>query len=138
MDRQGRTQTVQISVQCIPGQDPLLDSAPASVTVRPGTLSTDDLQQLRRILHMLVTTARRTVIVDLSDVDVVRRNNVVAVLVGAAREARRVGSSIRVHNPPADQRRALFVAGVDEVLPLDEPAYEICLGTTPDTEALAV
>jgi anti-anti-sigma regulatory factor len=74
-----------------------------------------------------VTTKRRTVVVDLSDV-MVRRTNVIAVLVGAAREARTTGSCVQVYGAPVDGRRALFVAGIDEVPALTEPSYEIIVG----------
>jgi hypothetical protein len=140
LDGNGRTLIVRITVQCQPDQDPLLDTAPAVVVVRPGLLGTDDLQQLRRVLHALVTTAPRTVTVDLSDLDDGRRSNVVAVLVGAARDARTTGSTITVHKPPIDQRRALFVAGIDAAPMVEEATYEIVVGTlpVPADEPLAV
>jgi anti-anti-sigma regulatory factor len=118
-----------VTVQCEPHEDPELSAAPTDVDVRPGTLGTDDLQQLRRVLHGLVTTERRNVTVDLSEVDDIRRTNVVAVLVHAAREARGTGSIIRVYDAPADQRRALFVAGLEEIFTVDDPAYEVLVGT---------
>jgi anti-anti-sigma regulatory factor len=85
-----------------------------------------------------VTTARRVVTVDLSEVDDVRRTNVIAVLIGAAREARGNGSTIHVQNPPDDARRTLFVAGIDEWATSDDTAYEIIVGTATVTESLAV
>jgi hypothetical protein len=88
-------------------------------------------------LHQLVTGARRVVTVDLSEVDDVRRTNVVAVLVGAAREARLTGSVVRVHDAPVDQRRALFVSGLEEAFTLDEPVYELIVGAPAVGEAYA-
>ena len=119
---------MRIVVQCVPSGDPNLDQAPTAVIVRPCELETDDLQQLRRVLHTLVTTRQRHVVVDLSDVCALRRTNVVAVLVGAAREARTTRSTLHVYEPPADGRRALFVAGIEEVMTLPESAYEIVVG----------
>jgi anti-anti-sigma regulatory factor len=128
---------VRITVQCEPDHDPALDTAPSQVVVRPCEFGPDDLQQLRRLLHTLVTTSPREVTVDLADVDALRRTNVIAVLVGAAREARTMSSVIRVLNPPADSRRALFVAGVEETASGDA-AYEIVVGTPTVREVLAV
>jgi ABC-type transporter Mla MlaB component len=132
---------VQISVQCKVNEQPALGNVPANVMVRPGALTFDDLSQLRQVLHELVTTARRTVTVDLTEVDLVRRTNVVAVLVGAAREARGTGTVVRVHNPPHDQRRALFVAGIDECPNLVAHDFEVIvgiIGVAVDAEAVAV
>jgi anti-anti-sigma regulatory factor len=131
---------VRILVQCDSSQDPNLEQAPADVIVRPCELETDDLQQLRRILHTLVTSRQRNVVVDLSDVSLLRRTNVVAVLVGAARDARMTRSTVQVYEPPADGRRALFVAGIEEVATLPESAYEIVVGiaSVRDTTPLAV
>ena len=130
---------MQVVVQCQPREDPDLSNAPGTVSIRPGTLTCDDVSQLRRLLHTLVSTSPRTVIVDLADVDVVRRTNVVAVLVGAAREARTTHSSIRVCNAPNDQRRACFVAGIDEASHADA-GFEIVVGTIEavDAEPVAV
>jgi hypothetical protein len=127
-------------VQCEPTDDPVLDRAPADVLVRPCTLGTDDLQQLRRVLHQLVTTARRNVTVDLYQCDDIRRTNVVAVLVGAAREARLTGSTLRTYGAPDGGRHALFVAGIEEVGTVDEASYEVVVGkaTLPDQEYVAV
>ena len=119
---------MRVTVQCEPTEDPVLDNAPADVLVRPCVLGTDDLQQLRRVLHQLVTTTRRSITVDLSQIDELRRANVVAVLVGAAREARSTGTVLRVYAAPADLRRALFVAGLEEVFTLDEAVYEVIVG----------
>ncbi|MFL6238287.1 MAG: STAS domain-containing protein [Actinomycetes bacterium] len=129
---------MRVVVQCKADEDPDIGNAPAVVVVRPCALEVDDLQQLRRILHALVTSANRTVIVELSDVDVVRRTNVIAILVGAARDARSTGSTLVVHNPPNDGRRALFVAGIDEIAQVEGPTYEIVVGTATDCEPLAV
>jgi len=129
---------VRVLVQCVAAEDPDLERAPADVVVRPYDLEPDDLQQLRRVLRTLVTTAARTVIVDLSDVGELRRTNVVAILVGAAREARTTGSTLHVVNAPADGRHALFVAGIDDVSAVPAPAYEVSVGTAPLPEALAV
>ncbi len=120
---------MRIIVECQQGEDPDLASAPATVVVRPADLCGDDVQQLRRVLHALVTTPGRTVVVDLSDVCALRRTNVIAVLVGAAREARTARSALQVAHAPADGRRALFVAGVEEVAAILEPAYEVVIGT---------
>lgn len=131
---------MRIVVQCDPTEDPDLSNAPATVVVTPRDLASEDLQQLRRVLHTLVTSAPRIVVVDLSDVCAVRRTHVVAVLVGAAREARNLGSTVRVVNAPADASRALFVAGVDGHVDLgsDGAAYEIVVGATMQAEPLAV
>ena len=131
---------MRVVVQCQPDEDPALDSAPSQVTVRPGTLTCEDVSQLRRVLHTLITTERRVVTVDFAEVDVVRCTNVVAVLVGAAREARGHGSTVRVQNPPTNQRRALFVAGIDEVAASGADGYEVVVGTCEEsaTEPLAV
>jgi anti-anti-sigma regulatory factor len=131
---------MRVIVQSQPDIDPDLSAAPTHVVVRPGALTCDDVSQLRRVLHDLIGSAPRTVTVDLSDVDVVRRTNVVAVLVGAAREARSAQSTVRVYNPPLDQRRALFVAGIDECAHADA-AYEVVIGTLDvavDDEPVAV
>ena len=119
---------MQIAVQCHPDADPPLDDAPKDVLVRPGRLGSDDLQQLRRILHTLVTTAPRTVTVDVASVDGDRRANVLGVLVGAAREARVTGSVVRVHQPSAEQRRSFATAGIEEQTELDEPGYVVLVG----------
>jgi anti-anti-sigma regulatory factor len=122
-----------VTVQCQTDRDPDVEAAPQTVTVRPGELSADELQQLRRVLHALVTTGTRTVIVDLTQISQTRRTNVIAVLVGAARDARATGSTLLVHNAPADGRRALFVAGItelDDAAELDAVDYEIVVGTT--------
>jgi anti-anti-sigma regulatory factor len=129
---------VRITVQCEPDHDPSLDKAPQVVVVRTCTFEPDDLQQLRRVLHALVTTSQRVVTVDLSEVDDIRRTNVIAVLIGAAREARANGSMLHVLNPPNDGRRALFVAGIDEPATADDTAYEIIVGTPRVPESLAV
>lgn len=132
--RLGEGSAVRITVQCEPTDDPVLDRAAADVLVRPCTLGTDDLQQLRRVLHQLVTTARRNITVDLCQCDDVRRTNVVAVLVGAAREARTTGSTLRTYGAPAGGRHALFVAGIEEVGSMDEASYEVIVGKTTVTE----
>jgi hypothetical protein len=81
-----------------------------------------------------VTTARRNITVDLCQCDDVRRTNVVAVLVGAAREARTTGSTLRTYGAPAGGRHALFVAGIEEVGSMDEASYEVIVGKTTVTE----
>jgi anti-anti-sigma regulatory factor len=118
---------VQVIVQCEPDLDPDLSGAPSAVLVRPRDVERDNLQQLRRVLQTLVTTATRNVVIDLAEISVTRRANVVAVLVGAAREARKNGGMLQVINAPAEGARALFVAGIDEPTDVDT-SYEIVVG----------
>ena len=120
---------MRVIVQCQPEIDPDLHGAPTSVLVRARALTCEELSQLRRVLHVLVTTRPRTVTVDLGNVDEERRTNVTAVLIGAAREARTKGSTMRVQSPPAEQRRALFVADIEEVGESDGSDYEVVVGT---------
>jgi hypothetical protein len=127
-------------VQCRPGDDPPVDAAPDIVLVRLGRLAIPDLQQLRRILHALVTSAPRMVTVELADLDADHRANVLAILVAAARKARGRGSTIRVHSSPVDQRRPFAVAGIDESSVVAEPEYTLTFGamTTPVAAAVVV
>lgn len=120
---------MRIIVHCQPDEDPPLDAAPPSVLLRVGRLSTNDLQQLRRVLHTLVTTARRTVTVELAEGMADHPANVPAILVGAARTARATGSTIRVHSSSLGQRRLLAAAAIDEVAVVDDAEFTVAVGT---------
>jgi anti-anti-sigma regulatory factor len=129
---------IQVTVDCAGDNDPSVAAAPLDVLVRVGTISSAQLQQLRRVLTELVASSSRSVVVDLADVDDANASNVFAVIVGAARKAKLTGASIRVCCSPANLRRSFAVAGLTEAPAEHTAAYSLVFDTAVDADALAV
>lgn len=129
---------VQVTVACDGVVDPSVSTAPAHVLVRVGPVTSEQVQQLRRLLHELVTTGPRTIVIDLTDMDVTTGAVVFAVIVGAARKARSTGAVIQVCCPPPSLRRAFGVAGLAEGSAGTTAAYSLVFTAPSAAEALAV
>lgn len=129
---------LQISVECDGVDDPSVVDAPLDVVVRVCTVSSAHIQQLRRVLHELVRTAPRSVLIDLAEVDAANASNVFAVVVGAARQAKTGGAVISVCSPPSSLRRSFAVAGLAEAPSDTASAYSLVFGTATESAALAV
>jgi anti-anti-sigma regulatory factor len=130
---------LQITIACDGVTEPSVMNAPLDVVVRVGTVSSAQIQQLRRVLHELVRATPRCVLIDLSGVDDVNAANVFAVVVGAARKAKAAGAVISVCSPPASLRRSFAVAGLAEA-PVEDAAgysYSYVFGTDDDAVVLA-
>jgi anti-anti-sigma factor len=129
---------IQVSVECTGDEDPSVAAAPLNVLIRVGAVSSAQIQQLRRVLSELVATLPRSVVIDLTSVDVTSASAVFAVIVGAARKAKSTGATIRVCCAPANLRRSFAVAGLTEAPAEHGAAYSLVFDTPVEADALAV
>jgi anti-anti-sigma regulatory factor len=128
---------IQVTIDCAGDNDPSVAAAPLDVLVRVGTLSSAQLQQLRRVLNDLVASPR-AVVIDLSGVDHTNASNVFAVIVGAARKAKSTGTTVSVCCSPANLRRSFAVAGLTEAPAEHSAAYSLVFDTAVDADVVAV
>jgi ABC-type transporter Mla MlaB component len=119
---------VHVVVESRTGEPLSVTSAPQDVTIRLGRIGYAEVNELRRLLRELIRTAPRTVDIDLSGLDRTHKPAVFAVVIGAARDARNHGSTIRVRRPPTDLRRGFALARIAETAPATDSSYEVLLG----------
>jgi anti-anti-sigma factor len=129
---------LQVTLACDGVVDPDVSTAPSHVLVRVGPVTSEQVQQFRRVLHELVSTGLRTVVVDLTDLDEASGAIVFAVVVGAARKARSTGAELLVCCPPPSLRRAFGVAGLTEAPAEHTAEYSLVFAAASDSEAFAV
>ena len=130
--------SLHISITCDGVADPPVDSAPLDVVISVGRTTSDQVQQLRRVLHELVATAPRSVIVDMSAADPDNAAIVFAVIVSAHRKAKSAGSTIQIVNPPETIRRSFAVAGLPETTIDNNARYTLVFDTANASEQSGV